>query len=139
MPIVAFSRWDPLHDLLALHERLNRLGVEDAPGWTPAVDLYETPDRFVLSLELPGLSRDHIKIEIQHDTLVVRGERPVRHEEGARYHRVERGHGAFARSFLLPQPVDVEAVEAEFLDGVLTVVVPKLAPRPRRVDIQAEP
>jgi len=139
MPIVAFSRWDPLHDLLALHERLNRLGVEDAPGWTPAVDLYETPDRFVLSLELPGLSRDHIKIEIQHDTLVVRGERPVRHEDGARYHRVERGHGAFARSFLLPHPVDVEAVEAEFLDGVLTVVVPKLAPRPRRVDIQAEP
>ena len=72
MPIVAFSRWDPLHDLLALHERLNRLGGEDAPGWTPAVDLYETPDRFVLSLELPGLSRDHIKIEIQHETLVVR-------------------------------------------------------------------
>ena len=139
MPIVAFSRWDPLHDLLALHERLNRLGVEDAPGWTPAVDLYETPDRFVLSLELPGLSRDHIKIEIQQDTLVVRGERPVRHEDGARYHRVERGHGAFARSFQLPHPVDVEAVEAEFLDGVLTVVVPKLAPRPRRVDIQAEP
>ena len=136
---MAFSRWDPLHDLLALHERLNRLGVDDAPGWTPAVDLYETPDRFVLSLELPGLTRDHIKIEIQHDTLVVRGERPVRHEEGARYHRVERGHGAFARSFMLPLPVDVEAVAAEFLDGVLTVVVPKLAIRQRRVEVQTQP
>jgi HSP20 family protein len=139
MPIVAFSRWDPLHDLLALHERLNRLGVDDAPGWSPAVDLYETPDRFVLSLELPGLTRDHIKIEIQQETLVVRGERPVHHEEGARYHRVERGHGAFARSFALPQPVNVEAVAAEFRDGVLTVVVPKLAPQQRRVDIQTEP
>jgi HSP20 family protein len=139
MPIVAFSRWDPLHDLLALHERLNRLGVDDAPGWTPAVDLYETPDRFVLSLELPGLTRDHIKIEIQQETLVVRGERPVHHEECARYHRVERGHGAFVRSFVLPLPVSGDAVEAEFRDGVLTVVVPKLAPQQRRVDIQTEP
>jgi HSP20 family protein len=139
MPFVAFSRWDPLHDLLALHERLNRLGVEDAPGWTPAVDLYETPDRFVVSLELPGLSREHIKIEIQQETLVVRGERPVQHEEGARYHRVERGHGAFVRSFALPQPVDVEGVAAEFHDGVLTVVVPKKAPQQRRVDITTAP
>lgn len=139
MRFVAFSRWDPLHDLLALHERLNRLGADDAPGWTPAVDLYETPDRFVLSLELPGLTRDHIKIEFQQDTLVVRGERPVSHEEGARYHRVERGHGAFARSFVLPQPVDGEHVAAEFRDGVLTVVVPKLAPPKRRIDISTEP
>jgi HSP20 family protein len=139
MAIVAFSRWDPLHDLLALHERLNRLGVDDAPGWTPAADLYETPDRFVLSLELPGLTREHIKIEIQQEVLVVRGERPVRHEEGARYHRVERGHGAFARSVALPQPVDVDGVAAEFRDGVLTVVVPKRAPGQHRVDITTEP
>ena len=45
MRIVASSRWDPLYDLLALHERLNRLSVEETPGWTPAVDLYETADR----------------------------------------------------------------------------------------------
>jgi len=139
MPIVAFSRWDPLHDLLALHERLNRLGVDDAPGWTPSVDLYEAPTRFVLSLELPGLTRDDIKIEIQRETLVVRGERPVHHEEGVHYHRVERGHGAFARSFALPQPVDVEAVEAAFHDGVLTVVVPKLQARQRRVEVESQP
>ncbi|MCX6552434.1 MAG: Hsp20/alpha crystallin family protein [Acidobacteria bacterium] len=136
MPIVAFSRWDPLHDLIALHERLNRLGVDDTPGWTPAVDLYETPDRFVLSLELPGLSREHVKIEVQQDALIVRGERPVHREDAAHYHRVERGHGAFARSFALPHPVDVESVAAEFRDGVLTVVVPKAVPQQRRVDIQ---
>ena len=96
---VAFSRWDPLHDLLALHERMNRLGSDDPPGWTPAVDLYETPDRFVLSIELPGLTRDQIKIELQQDILTVRGERAVQHEAGAQFHRVERGHGPFARSF----------------------------------------
>ena len=136
MRFVAFSRWDPLHDLIALHERLARLGVDDAPGWTPAVDFYETPDRFVLSIELPGLSREHVKIEVQQETLVIRGERPVHHEDGAHYHRVERGHGAFARSFALSHPVVVDQVAAEFRDGVLTVVVPKDAPQVRRIDIR---
>jgi HSP20 family protein len=136
MGFVAFSRWDPLHDLLALHERMNRLGADDPPGWTPAVDLYETADRFVLSIELPGLTRDQIRIELQHDVLTVRGDRAVRHEEGAQFHRVERGHGPFARTFPLPQPADAEHVAAEFRDGVLTVVVPKLAPPSRRIVVQ---
>jgi HSP20 family protein len=135
MVFVAFSRWDPLHDLLALHERMNRLGADDPPGWTPAVDLYETSDRFVLSIELPGLKRDQIKIELQHEVLTVRGDRAVQHEEGAQFHRVERGHGPFTRSFSLPQAVDAEQVQAEFRDGVLTVVIPKLAPPTRRITV----
>ena len=136
MDFVAVSRWDPLHDLLALHERMNRLGADDPPGWTPSVDLYETADRFVLSIELPGLTRDQIRIELQHDVLTVRGDRAVRHEEGAQFHRVERGHGPFARTFPLPQPADAEHVAAEFRDGVLTVVVPKLLPPSRRIVVQ---
>jgi len=135
MDFVAVSRWDPLHDLLALHERMNRLGPDDPPGWTPAVDLYETADRFVLSIELPGLTRDQIKIELQQDILTVRGERAVQHEEGAQFHRVERGHGPFARSFSLPNPADADRVQAEFRDGVLTVVIPKLAPPSRRINV----
>lgn len=135
MDFVAVSRWDPLHDLLALHERMNRLGPDDPPGWTPAVDLYETADRFVLSIELPGLTRDQIKIELQQEILTVRGERAVQHEAGAQFHRVERGHGPFARSFSLPNPADADRVQAEFRDGVLTVVIPKLAPASRRINV----
>jgi HSP20 family protein len=135
MDFVAVSRWDPLHDLLALHERMNRLGPDDPPGWTPAVDLYETADRFVLSIELPGLTRDQIKIELQQEILTVRGERAVQHEAGAQFHRVERGHGPFARSFSLPNPADADRVQAEFRDGVLTVVIPKLAPPSRRINV----
>jgi HSP20 family protein len=134
MPAVAFAKWDPLHDLIALHERLNRLGSADAPGWSPAVDLYETPDRFVLSAELPGLAREHLTIELQHDTLLLRGVRPHAERPDVRFHRVERGHGAFSRAFVLPAPVDQAAISAEFRDGVLTVVVPKVAPR--RVDVR---
>ena len=136
MLFVAISRWDPLHDLLALQERMNRLGGDDQPGWAPAVDLYETADRFVLSIELPGLKRDQIKIELQHEILTVRGERAVQHEDGAQFHRVERGHGPFARSFSLPHPVSAEQVQADFRDGVLTVVIPKLAPPPRRIPVE---
>ncbi len=136
MRIVASSRWDPLYDLLALHERLNRLSVEETPGWTPAVDLYETADRFVVSAELPGMAREHIKIEMQQDTLVIRGERPCQGCQEARFHRVERGHGAFLRQFVLPQPVLVDEISAEYDNGVLTVLVPKAAPRSHRVDIR---
>jgi HSP20 family protein len=135
MPYVAFSKWDPLHDLVALHERLNRLGSADAPGWSPAVDVYETPERFVVSAELPGLSRDDITIEVQQDVLVLRGARPHVERTDARFHRIERGHGAFSRAFRLSAPVDVEAIAADFRDGVLTVLVPKAGMAARRVEV----
>lgn len=136
MRLVAFSKWDPLHDLIALHERLNRMGSADAPGWSPAIDLYETPDRFVISAELPGLTREDLKIEMQHDMLVLRGVRPHAERPEVRFHRVERGHGAFSRAFVLSSPVDVDAISAEFSDGVLTVIVPKAASPQRRVDVR---
>ena len=58
---MAFTRWDPLRDLLALHEQLGHLVGTDAPGWTPPVDLYETADEYVLTAELPGLTREQIE------------------------------------------------------------------------------
>jgi HSP20 family protein len=132
---VAFSKWDPLHDLIALHERLNRVGSADAPGWMPAVDLYETADGFVVSAELPGLTRDDLTIEVQQDTLILRGVRPHVERADARFHRVERGHGAFSRTFALPAPVLADGILAAFRDGVLTVTVPKATPQPRRIDV----
>lgn len=133
---MAFSKWDPLHDLIALHERLNRLGPVDAPGWSPAIDVYETATAFVVSAELPGLSREHISIDMQHQTLTLRGVRPHAERPEARFHRVERGHGAFRRSFVLPGDVEASAITAECHDGVLTVVVPKSPSTQRRIEIQ---
>ena len=139
MKNVAFTRWDPLRDLLALHEQLGHLVGTDAPGWTPPVDLYETAAEFVLTAELPGLSRDQIDIHAEDSRIVIRGERgaePAREIPCEQYHRIERGHGRFSRAFSLPEAIDVERVTADLKDGLLTVSIPKLRDRSaRRVDV----
>jgi HSP20 family protein len=135
MPDVAFTRWDPLRDLLALQEQIGQIVGTDAPGWTPPVDLYETAASFILTAELPGLTRDEIEIHAEESRVVIRGERtgqvPCEH-----YHRVERGHGRFSRAFVLPEPIDIEGVAADLKDGLLTVTIPKAGGRgARRVDV----
>jgi HSP20 family protein len=122
---VAFSRWDPLRDLLALQEQLERLTVAGESTWTPPVDLFETDDRYVLTAEIAGLSRDDVDIQVRDGQLVLRGQRPTSSVPCERYHRVERGHGAFARRFALPAALDVDGIMADLRDGVLTVTIPK--------------
>ena len=132
---MGFTRWDPLRDLLALHDQIGQLVGSDAPGWMPPVDLYETAGAFVLTAELPGLSRDAIDIVAEEGRIVIRGERggQVPCEQ---YHRVERGHGRFSRSFLLPEPIDAEAVTADLKNGLLTVTIPKAGGRgARRIEV----
>ena len=139
MKNVAFTRWDPLRDLLALHEQLGQLVGTDAPGWTPPVDLYETANEYVLTAELPGLSRDQIEIHAEETRIVIRGARSTEsgHNIGCeQYHRVERGHGPFSRGFSLPEPIDVGRVAADLKDGILTVTIPKSRDSAaRRIDV----
>ena len=132
---VAFARWDPFRDLLAFHEQMGLLVGTDAPGWTPATDLYETSDEFVLTAELPGLSRDQIEIQAEDSRVIIRGERAGQ-APCEQYHRVERGHGRFSRIFTLPEPIEIDAVAADLKDGILTVRIPKAAGRGlRRIEV----
>lgn len=131
---MAFSRWDPFQDLVALHERMSRLGSVDSAGWVPSVDIYETPDRYVLTAELPGLGRDDFQVQLQGEKLVLRGRRPKAHSCCEQYHQVERGHGHFGRSFTLPQPIDPDSVVAELECGVVTISVAKKPAR--RIEIE---
>jgi HSP20 family protein len=133
---MAFTRWDPLRDLLALQDQLGQLVGSDAPGWTPAVDLYETEQAFVLTAELPGLTRDQIEIHAEESRVIIRGDRTGAQVPCEQYHRVERGHGRFSRAFVLPEPIDVEQVAADLRDGVLTLTIPKIGGRgARRVNV----
>ena len=136
---VAFTRWDSLRDLLALHEQLGQLVGTDAPGWTPPVDLYETATEFVLTAELPGLARQDIEIQADEFRVLIRGARPAAPNGDLpceQYHRVERGHGRFSRAFMLPEAIDIERVSADLKDGLLTVTMPKALDRGvRHVDV----
>ena len=113
-------------------------GAEDRPErWSPAMDLVEADDHFVLKADLPGLGEDDISIEIQDNTLTVSGERRAEHEERHRgWYRVERSFGRFSRSLTLPEGVNPDAVSASFERGVLSISIPKPEQRkPRRVEI----
>ena len=133
---MAMFRWDPLADLLTLNERLDRLTTGGAPGWTPPIDLYETSEQYVVSMEIPGVSRGDIDISFHDGQLTIKGARSAPKVPCEQYHRVERGHGSFLRSLALPQGVDIEGIAADLIAGVLTVTVPKLAARgPRRIAV----
>jgi HSP20 family protein len=141
----------PYQELLALQDRMSRLfsGLEQPGGpggagedfesssWAPPVDIYETHDEVVVKVEVPGVARDRIQVEVKDDVLTIRGERPFERDVSREnYHRVERPCGKFKRSFILGVPVRVDGVKAVARDGVLEVTLPKVEEvRPRKVEI----
>ena len=107
--------------------------------WTPAMDLVEAGDHYVLRADLPGMNEGDVSIEINDNVLTISGERrDEREEERQGWHRVERSFGHFSRSLTLPEGINPEAVTAAFEKGVLSITVPKPEERkPRRVEISA--
>jgi HSP20 family protein len=135
MRIVAFARWDPLRDLLAIQHRLERLSSTTPQGWAPSVDLCETADAFIVTAELPGLAREQVRIEVADGRITLQGRRDSR-VPCEQYHQVERGHGEFSRTFALPPAVNTDEISADLRDGVLTIVVAKSAERgPRKISV----
>jgi HSP20 family protein len=101
--------------------------------WRPATDVIETDKEIVLKAELPGVKKEDVSVEIEGDTLTIKGERKEEKEEkGKKIHRVERFYGSFMRSFTLPENVDAKAIAAEMKDGVLEVHLPKTAAPERK-------
>jgi HSP20 family protein len=133
---MARSEWDPLKELVVVQQRMNKLFESalartnfDAEGgvgaWTPISDVYETPERMILHVELPGLDQADIDVRVERDELVVQGERRMDRDPAGEFHRVERSYGKFLRRFHLPQTIDRESVEAVYRDGVLSVTLTK--------------
>ena len=126
-------RWESLREYRTRASQGDRRGDS---GWTPPADVSETEDSFIVVAELPGVRRGDVDVAATHDTLTIRGHRPNPGGEPAAYVRLERGHGQFVRRFTFPGPLAVDAVQADFRDGILTVTLPK-APeaRGRRVEV----
>jgi HSP20 family protein len=141
-------RWNPTRNRMmpTVHE-WDRLmsdffndGLEDTElsNWTPAVDIVEDNDAFVVTADLPGLTKKDISINIKENMLTVSGERKsVIKDEKRNYCRTERRYGAFKRSFQLTDKVIADKITASFKDGVLTVNVPKAEEvKPKEIEIK---
>jgi HSP20 family protein len=146
---VAIVRWEPFRELSSLQSEMNRLfnaafegegnGPSTARRWSPAMDLLETDEEFVLRADLPGLSESDVSIELEDNVLTLSGERRTEHEDKREgFYRMERAFGSFSRSLTLPKGVDPEAVNASFDRGVLEVRIQKPEQRkPRKITISA--
>ena len=138
------SIWNPIHDMDELfHNRLaSVLGGEglESTTWLPVVDIEETKNGYVIRAELPGLDKDQVKVVVEDGILTLSGERNLeRTVEGKTFHRVERSHGTFSRSFTLPEAVNSESVEAKFKDGLLEIHVEKLEELlPKAIEVRVE-
>ena len=151
---MTLTRWDPFKDLIQIQERMNRMfedslvrsrGDEDpeaAPiAWTPAVDIYETPDMVVLLADLPGVQQKGLDVRVEGNTLIMTGTRHLEPDVAEEnFHRMERGHGGFKRTFTLPATIQQDGIRAEHNDGVLRVTLPKSAgTRPVRIQVNSGP
>jgi HSP20 family protein len=143
----AMDRWGNVSDVQTEVNRLfdNFFGrpAMAAAGrvWAPPVDLYETKDALVLSMELPGVRDKDVTVSITGDLLSVKGERrfePDAAKEELQFLHVERVYGKFERLVQLPIPVQTDKVKASYRDGVLEIALPKteeIKPKEIKVDI----
>ena len=96
--------------------------------WSPRVDIAEDNDNFVIEAELPGLSKDNVKVTMKEDVLTIQGEKKSEKDvKESDIHLCERRHGKFSRSFKLPTMVNSKKIGADFTNGVLKLNLPKAA------------
>jgi HSP20 family protein len=139
---MALIRWEPVAELNAIQNEMNRLfntfvdpsapttptsrGNGTTRRWLPPMDLVETPDHYVLRADLPGLSDGDVNVQLEDNVLTLAGERKAEHEDQHEgYYRLERAFGTFSRSLTLPDGVDPDGVHAHFDRGVLEIRIPK--------------
>jgi HSP20 family protein len=144
--MTVLTRLTPARDLAAVEiDRLNRMFdhlFTGAPAgsatWAPAVDIFETGEHaVVIKAEIPAMKREDIKVTFENNVLTIEGERALDASvPREQYHRLERSHGAFRRSFTLPVSVDSTQAHAAYQDGVLTITLPRREDsKPRQIAV----
>jgi HSP20 family protein len=127
-----FPSWGPVGDLFSRTET----------DWLkPTLDLAATDTEYTISLELPGVEVDDVKLELVHDTLKISGEKKQEREQKEKdFYRIERSYGSFQRILSLPEDADKENIKAAFKNGIMTVTVPRKTPRQldvKRIEVQS--
>jgi HSP20 family protein len=146
------ERWDPFRDLMSIQNEINRLfgrtygggelgsGTGSTGTWVPPLDVFESKDKFVVAVELPGIEPGDVDVSLEDSTLTIRGQREFFYKEASdeSFRRVERRYGTFTRTLTLPTTADADRVTATFDKGVLTIEVPKREEaKPRRITVKA--
>ena len=139
----------PLADMAVLQNRLNSIfsdfalpeGEQESlamGSFIPPVDIYEDAHQLVLKLEVPGIKQEALDVNVENQTLTVKGERKFENDEKQEnFHRIERRYGSFVRTFTLPQTVDTGSVKASYDAGVLTIsLAKKEAAKPKQVKVE---
>jgi HSP20 family protein len=141
----------PLDGVAVLQNRLNSIFNDfaspngelqneslSAGNFIPPVDIYEDANRLVLKLEVPGIPQEDLQINLENQTLTVKGERKlVKDEKEENFHRIERRYGSFVRSFTLPATIETESAQASYEHGVLSIALQKKeAAKPKQLKIE---
>jgi HSP20 family protein len=141
------TRWDPFRELSSLQNRVNSLfqdygrsgqdELTSTGSFVPAVDVYEDEHKVTLKLEIPGVNQEDVDVRLENNTLTIRGERKFEKEEKEEnFHRIERRYGSFVRSFVLPNTIDTENVQAGYENGVLKIELSKRAEaKPKQIKV----
>jgi len=149
---MALVKWDPFRDVAELQNRINHMFDEsfgrsrepddeiNLHAWRPAVDIYEVENGIVLAVELPGVSKESVAVEVKDDVLTLTGERFANHAiSDDSYIRRERLFGPFQRAFTLHQNVKPDQIKATFKDGILQIEIPRPAQeQPKQVTVTVE-
>ncbi|MEO5763539.1 MAG: Hsp20/alpha crystallin family protein [Vicinamibacteria bacterium] len=139
-------RTHPFQDVAFSQRRLNRFlseafAAQSEGGFVPAVDIRsDASDALLIEVDLPGVPKDAVSVNIENRTLTIKGERKrdlVENDKEGQIQRTERAFGAFARAFTLPESADVTKVTADYKDGVLTIAIPRAEEsKPRAIEVK---
>lgn len=149
---MAIIKWDPLGNIATLQDRINKLFDDSFPhqkqdgetvpmhAWTPSADIYETEEGVVIAVDLPGVNKTDVAVEVKDDLLTVTGERFADPRcQATNYYRRERSCGTFHRAFTLHAMITPDQIKATFKNGVLMVTIPRPPEdKPRRVSVNIE-
>lgn len=140
------SKWEPFRDLVSLRTDMDRLfntffggPAEEREGlWSPVLDIEENNGNLMVRAEIPGMTKDDIKVTVRDNMLSITGERKQEEEtKDKTFHRIERCYGKFSRIITLPTEVESDKIKATYKDGVLNITLPKSeSAKPKQIDVE---
>ncbi|MEM7281276.1 MAG: Hsp20/alpha crystallin family protein [Pseudomonadota bacterium] len=144
------SRWQPIREMENFFDRYGEIfshplgmlrdyrAVNDDTTWSPAADITESDNEYLIKAELPEVNRKDVKVSVDNGIITITGERKL-DKSNKKLHRIETYYGKFSRSFSLPDDVNGKNIKAESKNGVLCVHLPKTdSPKPRRIEVDVK-